>query len=120
MASFGFSSRQNPILIPFTVSQLVVTEQPLLKQIRYLITGITKDSTGAALDGCSISVFECSTLTNGEPKKRLVNTTISDSLGNYSIEVHSGIGMTFQCVAYKAGGTDVAGITVNTLVGTAT
>ena len=93
-------------------------QSPLLKPIRYLITGITKDSAGVALGNCIINVYETISAISLEPKGRLVNMTTSDSNGNYSVEVHSNPRSTFQVEAYKAGGTDVAGVTVNTLTPT--
>jgi hypothetical protein len=44
-----------------------------------------------------------------------VDQSVSDGSGNYSL-ICAGSG-TFYVVAYKAGGPDVAGTTVNTLIG---
>lgn len=73
-----------------------------------LLTGVTKDSTGAALASCVVQSFVTST-------GKLATTTTSDGSGNYRISVPAAV-MTF-CVAYKPGSPDVAGTTVNTLVG---
>ena len=86
--------------------------------IRYVISGITQDSTGAALGSCAVSVFE--TIPNAalnEPQGRLVGMTVSDAAGNYSVDVTTAAGTTFFVVAYKAGAPDVMGTTVNTLIG---
>lgn len=53
-------------------------------------------------------------MTSGTPV--LVNQTVSDASGNYSFSV--GSGLQYWIVDYKAGAPDVAGATVNTLVGT--
>lgn len=75
----------------------------------YKISGITKDSTGAVLGGCLVSLF----YTQGDT---LICKMLSDATtGEYSF----GMGPSLDCyvVAYKAGAPDVAGTTVNTLVG---
>jgi hypothetical protein len=72
------------------------------------VTGITKDSAGAALGGCTVHLFR--TADDMEVDQR-----VSDGSGNYSL-ICAGSG-TFYVVAYKAGGPDVAGTTVNTLIG---
>lgn len=87
--------------------------------IKYTISGLTRDSTQAVLGNCTLKVFEVvnGAATNEEPKGRLVNMGTSDANGNYSIEVYSSPGVTFNVDAYKAGSPDLAGTTVNTLVG---
>ena len=95
--------------------------QPQRRAIRYRIYGVTKDSAGAALGACTVHVYEVisAVATKEEPKGRLVGSTMSDANGNYTIDVYSSVGVTFQVEAYKAGAPDVAGISVNTLVGAA-
>ena len=94
---------------------------PLMKPIRYLITGVTKDSTGTPLGGCAVQVYETLPgIMPMEPGGRLVNMGTSDANGNYSLEVHSLPGCRFRVDAYKAGAPDVAGTTVNTLTPVAT
>lgn len=73
------------------------------------IAGVTKDSTGTPLGGCTVQLFRT---WNGE----LVRQTISDGSGNYTLTA-PGTGP-FYVMAYKAGSPDVAGTTVNTLQGT--
>lgn len=87
------------------------------KPIRYLISGQTLTNLGAPLGNCVVSIFQTisGTTPESEPKGRLVGSTVSDSNGNYSIEVQADPAMTFQAVAYLPGSPDVAGITVNTL-----
>ena len=79
---------------------------PVLPKI--VISGITKDSAGAALGGCSVHLFR--TADDVE-----VQEDISNGGGTYSFTV--GLGQSYYVVAYKAGAPDVAGTTVNTLVG---
>ena len=79
---------------------------------KWIISGTTKDSAGTALGNAVLDVF----YTEGD---RLKDSTISDASGSYSIDVGSNASR-FYIVAYKAGSPDVAGTTVNTLVGTLT
>lgn len=74
---------------------------------RYTITGVTRDSTGAALGLVTVDLFDTATDT-------IRATTISDANGNYLVDGQ--IGYTYYLVAYKTGAPDVAGTTVNTLV----
>lgn len=74
----------------------------------FAVSGITKDSTGAALGGCTVNLFDTEL-------NLLLKTMVSDSNGNYSFQTAPG--KSFYIVAYKAGPPDVSGTTVNTLVG---
>lgn len=73
-----------------------------------LISGFTKDSTGAILGNVALDLFDTDTDTKQ-------GTAMSDTTtGFYSFS--AGMGRTYYVVAYKAGAPDVAGTTVNTLV----
>jgi hypothetical protein len=72
------------------------------------VRGITKDSTGTPLGACPVHLFRTSDDVE-------VDQSVSDGSGNYSL-VCAGSG-TFYVVAYKPGAPDVAGTTVNTLIG---
>lgn len=75
------------------------------------IAGVTRDSTGAALAGCTVHLFR--TATDCE-----VDEIVSDGSGNYSFpNVTAAEG--YYVVAYLPGSPDVAGTTVNTLLGAA-
>jgi hypothetical protein len=74
----------------------------------FTISGITKDSAGAALGGCTVSLFNVAT-------NVLEQIQVSDAGGNYSFVVDKTY--RWYAVAYKAGAPDVAGTTVNTLAG---
>ena len=74
------------------------------------VSGITKDATGAALGSCVVDLYRT---TNDVFVKR----TTSDATGAYAFDV-AGTDGPFYVVAYKAGAPDVAGTSVNTLVGT--
>lgn len=82
---------------------------PIFEERNYTITGITKDSSGAALGNCTVNLFD--TLTN-----TLQQTTVSDASGNYNFVVDKT--KAWYVVTYKAGSPDVVGGTVNTLAGT--
>lgn len=74
------------------------------------ITGITKDSAGVALGGCTVHAYRTSTDVE-------VDQVVSDAGdGTYSVGVPTDD--TYYCVAYLDGSPDVAGTTVNTLTGT--
>jgi hypothetical protein len=72
------------------------------------ISGITKDSTGAVLANCTVHLFDANDL------ERAQGT--SDGNGAYKLWIRAPLATPCYIVAYKAGGTDVAGTTQNTLV----
>jgi hypothetical protein len=75
----------------------------------YAIVGVTRDSAGAALPFCVLEMF----LTSDDT---LAARGRSDASGNYRFDASSVL--THYIVAYKPGAPDVAGTTVNTLIGT--
>lgn len=74
----------------------------------FAITGRTRDSTGAALASCSLVLFRTA-------DNSVAAIGVSDASGNYVLGASSAIPHYVE--AYKAGAPDVAGTTVNTLVG---
>jgi hypothetical protein len=81
---------------------------PLTTRTPFLIFGVTKDSTSTPLAACTVQLFQ----TVGDV---FVGELVSDASGNYAFTVSPGIA--YYIVAYKAGAPDVAGTTVNTLLG---
>lgn len=81
---------------------------PYARTVQYVLSGVTKDSTGAALPNCVVDAYE----TTADQHR---GTTISDELGNYAIHVAGVEGENFYARAYLSGAPDVAGTTVNTL-----
>jgi hypothetical protein len=82
-------------------------------QRRDQIIGITKDASGVALGNCAVDLFD----TTSDVK---VDSVVSDASGIYAATVVWMLpyaGQQLYAVAYKAGAPDVAGTTVNTLVG---
>jgi hypothetical protein len=82
-----------------------------------MITGVTKDGAGTPVGSANVDIYS-------KASRRWWGTAVSDANGNYSIEVSApsalepdGQTLTFFAVAYKAGGPDISGTTVNTLVG---
>lgn len=75
----------------------------------WTLSGITKDSTGAALAGCTVSLYRTT-------DDRLMEKVISDGSGAYRFST-IGLSETYYVVAYKPGSPDVAGTTRNDLVG---
>jgi len=78
----------------------------------WIISGVTKDSAGAALGLCAVHLFD--TGTDIEYAE-----TISDASGNYSFTVPGNSSANYM-VAYLTGSPDVAGTTVNTIYPTLT
>lgn len=80
-----------------------------LPAIYLRIFGITKDSAGSPLAACAVRLF------------RTVNDSLADVLisgadGSYEFRSAS-LSTAYYVIAYKAGAPDVAGTTVNILVG---
>lgn len=75
---------------------------------RYSLSGVSRDSSGVALGGCTVKVF----LTGNDTKQF---ETISDGSGNWSIDVGANPGP-FYYVEYKVGSPDRAGTSINTNV----
>jgi len=73
------------------------------------ISGQTQDCNGSPVAGCIVKLYATATDT-------LMMSTISDANGVFSFLIPSTL--QYYIVAYKAGGSDLAGTTVNTLMGT--
>ena len=80
---------------------------PPLSTKNETISGVTRDSAGAALGACIVQLFRT-------PSDSAAQEIISDASGNFSFD-NPGSGP-FYIVAYKAGAPDLAGTTVNTIV----
>ena len=93
----------------FTKMLATVKMNPLPSP-KYYISGITKDSVGAALASCDVDVLK----TSGDI---ITNRTTSDSVGYFRMEVYAPPPTAFYLVAYKTGSPDVAGTSVNTITG---
>jgi hypothetical protein len=76
---------------------------------RFQISGTTKDSSGSALGGCTVHLF-------ATVSDEIVDAQVSDANGVYVCPTVLP-GYSHYVVAYLAGSPDVAGTTVNTLVG---
>lgn len=86
-------------------------EPHILVQGIYLrIFGVTRDSTGTILGSCNVQLFETAT------DRYVADTTSDAATGEYEFRSAS-LSTAYFVVAYKAGSPDVAGTTVNTLVG---
>lgn len=90
--------------VPYTLFVLRIPKAHL-----YLIAGITRDNTGVPLGLCVVKAYRT-------VDDVFVAQTLSDGTGNYTISVPSQAA--HYLVAYLVGAPDVAGTTVNTLVGT--
>lgn len=97
-------------LIPFAIG-LRLFDTFTESTTRFALSGVTKDSTGAALGSCRVVVFETGRMNVGGAP--VVSETTSDGSGNYSVQTATN--SAHHAIAYKPGSPDVAGITVNTL-----
>src|SRR3954469_7696551 len=85
-----------------------------LPAARIVLTGVTKDSSGAALGGCTVRVFRTA-------DNSYIGATVSDAVGAYAFALPTGgAADQYFVVSYLAGAPDVAGTTLNTLTGSAT
>lgn len=105
-----FTSRTGgvPSTPAISAVQNFLNPQILEAETIWRIVGQTRDSAGAVLANCTVTLFRTY---DDMPQK----VTVSDADGNYSFPVSPG--STYYCVAYKAGSPDVTGATVDTLVG---
>lgn len=85
-----------------------VNSQAQLFRQFWLLTGVTRDSAGAALGACTVHLF----LTQGDLE---VAEMVSDASGNFSFSVGTGTGTKYYIVAYLPGSPDRAGTSLNTL-----
>jgi hypothetical protein len=85
---------------------------------RWFVNGITKDGAGAPLGDCRVLVMRADKVVlNPDILANPVEADVtSDGTGNYSVQVPNDLPR--QMMSYKAGGTDVAGVTVNTVIPT--
>ena len=81
-----------------------------LPTLKLTISGVTRDNTGAILGGCAVEIFRT------QDDVKFDNTT-SDAVTGVYIFNAAVLGDQYYAVAYKAGSPDVAGTTVNTIVG---
>lgn len=89
---------------PFMAARAPMPIQPAI-----FITGVTRDKTGAVLGSCVVHLFRTDS-------DLIVQATTSDGSGNYTFSM-VGLGTKYYVVAYLPGSPDLAGTTVNTLVG---
>src|SRR5262245_47662685 len=84
--------------------------QPKVVAVAAVLTGVTRDSGGLVLPGCTVEVYD--TL-----RKAIIGTAVSDANGVYTIQVplpggpddYNYVGR-FFAVAFLPGSPDVAGI----------
>jgi hypothetical protein len=81
---------------------------PYFPERNFVISGVTKDATGAPLGGVAVELFNTATDVREQ-------AMVSDAGGNYAFTVDKT--QFWYLSAYKSGAPDVAGSTVNTLVG---
>lgn len=85
-----------------------------LPAIGRVLAGVSRDSAGAALGGCTCTLLKVNT-TGAEAVFTQVATTVSDGAGNYSFVV--GFEGPYRVMFDLAGAPVLAGITLKTLSG---
>lgn len=98
-----FASRVNPVPCPVADPRFFTVQ---LDYKSYSLSGISRDSAGSVLGNCVVQLFRTA---NDE----LLQEVTSDASGNFWFSLMPP--GPYYLVAYKAGGTDVAGTTLNTL-----
>jgi hypothetical protein len=78
------------------------------------ITGVSRDSVGAALGGCTCTLLKVAT-NNAYPFYTQLGTTVSDGSGNYSFNV--GVDGPYRVIFDLDGAPIRAGLTLKTLSG---
>lgn len=78
----------------------------------FRIVGVTRDANDAPLGGCTVQLMRTR-------DNLVVDTDISDGSGNFALSTMSLPEELFQVMAYLSGSPDVAGMSVNTLLGSA-
>ena len=76
-------------------------------QKNFTVSGTTRDLGGVALGGCVVSLYRTS-------DDAFMGEVTSNADGTFTLSASDGT-LAYYLVAYKAGGTDVMGTTVNTL-----
>ena len=83
----------------------------VMQGVVWSLSGLTKDSSSALLGDCTVHLFYTNT-------DQFISAQQSDpTAATWSFKIGPGAGP-FYAVAYKPGGTDVFGTTVNTLMPT--
>lgn len=109
-AGKGLTLNNAPVAAPHCRVILPASPPTLTKTpVFFHIAGLTKNAAGAALGSCAVKLFRSS-------DDALISSTTSDGSGNYSLTVANNTTQ-YYVMAYKAGSPDVAGVTVNTIVG---
>ena len=94
------------------LERLTRREKPPLPQYDLTIFGVTKDSTGAVLGGCTVHLFRTA-------DDSFVTQIVSDATTGAYRFTQQGLSSQqfYYVVAYKTGSPDVTGTTINTIVG---
>lgn len=102
------NARPNPVVT--SISDRLLTDRRVYDRVEaslnMILSGVSRDAAGVALGACQVLIFRTE-------DKTLVDETISDASGNWSISLMKG--GPFFLVEYKTG-TPVFGTSVNTLV----
>lgn len=83
--------------------------QVIRKRKIYVLAGVTKNSSGVIVAGCTVKLFRTS-------DNAYIGQVTSDGSGAYTFSGVAG-GTNYYLIAYKPGSPDVMGTTVNTLQG---
>ena len=109
-------SAYSQCLAPSIMAGPVVLDRPA-SSVRWIVSGTTRDSTGAALAGCRVVLLDASRLTQ-DSTMSVVDTMISANVptGGFTFEVPGG--GDFWIIAYLPGSPDRAGATLHPITPT--
>jgi hypothetical protein len=119
--AFGLPQMPKPTVFALRNKfQIVCLRSLPLPAASVSIVGVSRDSTGVALGGCTCTLFKVNTVTGdptgkGTTQYTQVAQTVSDGSGNYSFIV--GFDGPYRITFDKAGSPNLAGLTLNSLGG---
>lgn len=109
--SNAFISTPCGTLVPITLGRHLMSDF-VAGTNRWVITGVTRDSSGSALGSCRVVALEIGRVQmDGAP---IVAETVSDGSGNYTLAVP--LNTAYWLIAYKPGSPNVGGVSLNTIV----
>jgi hypothetical protein len=112
----GLAKRTTLPVLPDSFGRHTLIDDFVETTRRWFVNGVTRDGAGAALDNCRVIVMRVDKIgINPDILANPIEADImSDAGGNYSVQTANNLPR--QVLGYKAGGTDVAGVTVNTVI----
>ena len=105
----GYSFDPGVLVLAIDGDEEMFFKSPVMNGVRWSLSGITKDSTGAVVGSCVVALYYTNT-------DLILSEQISDpTTGVFTFLIGPNAG-SFYLVAYKSGSPDIAGTSVNTLM----